>query len=119
MICLYTMKWLQVLIFNTDYSIQHYSFICIHSNDSEYCYVIPIFQFRLKVIEFQVLLFNTNNSIQNFLFVCTQLNCSKHCYASLTIQLSSHLFTHDEMIKQFYFKQFNLVCHLFAHSLNV
>ena len=27
-ICLYTVKWLQVLLFNTNYSIEHFSFIC-------------------------------------------------------------------------------------------
>ena len=38
-----------------------------------------------------------------------KLNSSKYCYVSLTIQLNiSHLFTHSQMIKQFYFKQFNL-----------
>ena len=26
-----------VLLFNTTYSIQHYSFICIQSNGSKYC----------------------------------------------------------------------------------
>ena len=59
---------------------------------------------RHTVEKFQVLLFNTNNFIQHSLFVCTQLNGSKYCYVSLTIQLKiSHLFTHTEMIKQFYF----------------
>ena len=53
---------------------------------------------------FQVLLFNTNYSIRRHSFVCTQLNGSKYCYVPQTIQLNiSHLFTHNLIIKQFYF----------------
>ena len=38
-----------------------------------------------------------------------KLNHFNYCYVSLTIQSNiSHLFTHSWMIKQFYFKQFNL-----------
>ena len=44
-ICLPTGKCLQVLLFNTNYSIQHYSF------GSKYCYVILIIQFRYTVEE--------------------------------------------------------------------
>ena len=52
----------------------------------------------------QALLFNTHYTIQYYLFICTQLSGSKYCNVSLTIQLNiSHLFTHTEMIKQFYF----------------
>ena len=41
----------------------------------------------------------------------TKLNGSKYCYVLQTIQSNiSHLFTHSQMIKQFYFKQFNLAC---------
>ena len=36
-------KWLQVLLFNTNFSIQHNSLIC---TQSKYCYVIPIIPFR-------------------------------------------------------------------------
>ena len=90
--CLQSMKRLQVLLFNTNYSIQHYSLILL-SNVSKYCYVKPIIKYR-----------HINSSIQHYSFVCTQLNGSKYCYVSLTIQLSiSHLFTHSWMIKQFYF----------------
>ena len=50
----------------------------------------------------------------------TNLNSSKYSYVSLTIQLNiSHLSTHSYMIKQFYFKQFSLACHLFVLNLNV
>ena len=42
-------KWLQVLLFNSNYSIIHYSFICRLSNGSKYCYVIWIIQFRYIV----------------------------------------------------------------------
>ena len=62
------MREFQVLLFNTNNSIQHYSFISIQSNDSKYYYVIPIIQFRHPIREFQVLLFNTNNSIQQYAF---------------------------------------------------
>ena len=44
----------------------------------------------------------------------TKLNSSKYCYVLLTIQLNTKLYD-----KQFYFKQFNLACHLFALSLNI
>ena len=80
------------------------SFICTQSNGYKYSYVIPIIQFQHTVKEFQALLFNTNNSMQYDSFICTQLNSSKYCCVSLTIQLDiSHLFTHNKMVKQFYF----------------
>ena len=74
----------------------------------KYYFKMSLSSFFLHTVKwFQILLFNTYNSIQYYLFVCTQLNGSKYSYVSLTIQLNiSHLFTH--MIKQFYFKQFNL-----------
>ena len=100
-ICLQIVKWLQVLLFNTNYSIQHYSFTCIQLNGSKYCYVIPIIQFRHTDIEFPILLFKTNYSIQHYSFVCAQLNGSK--YASITIQFSiGHLFPHNLNLKSFY-----------------
>ena len=34
-----TFKEFQDLLFNTDYSIYHYSFICPQLNNSKYCYV--------------------------------------------------------------------------------
>ena len=96
MICLQTVKWLQVLLFNTNYLIQHYSFICTQSNDSEYGFLIPIFQLRHTDKEFQVLLFNTNNSIQHYTIFYAQLDGSKNYYVSLRIQLNiSHSFTHS------------------------
>ena len=36
MICLHTVKWLQVLRFNINYSIQYYSFVCSQLNGSKY-----------------------------------------------------------------------------------
>ena len=36
--CLCTVKSFQVLLFNTNYSIQHYSFVCTQLNSSKYCY---------------------------------------------------------------------------------
>ena len=52
------MKCLQVLLFNTNYSIS-ILFIYLHSiNGSKYCDVLQIIQFRHTVKEFQVLLFN-------------------------------------------------------------
>ena len=38
-IYLNTVKWLYVLIPNTNYSIQHYSFVCLQLNGWKYCYV--------------------------------------------------------------------------------
>ena len=56
---------------------------------------------------FQVFLSNTNISIYNLSFVCRELNGYKYCSVSLTIQLNSN-FLHTIMIKQPYFKKFNL-----------
>ena len=97
---MYTVKWLRVLLFNTN-SVQN--FICTQSNGSKYCYVIPIIQFRHPGKEFYVLLFSTNNSIHILLTICitnnsirqsfvyTQLNGQTVLF--LTIQFSiSHLF---------------------------
>ena len=35
----YTVKWFQFLLFSTNNSIQHYSFVCTQLNGSKYCYV--------------------------------------------------------------------------------
>ena len=95
-ICWGTIKWLQVLLYNTNYSIQLNSFIYLLSNGSKYYDAIAMIQFKHTVKEFQVLLLKTNNSIQHYSFVCMQLNGSKYCYESLTIQLNiSHLFTYN------------------------
>ena len=92
-----TVKWIRLLLFNTHYSIQYYSFICSQSNASKYFYLIPIYHFRITVKEIQVLLFNTylystlfilfhtvkslqvllcisNNSIKHQSFVYSQVN---------------------------------------------
>ena len=58
------MKWLQVLILNTNYSIQQYSFSCTQSNGYMYYNIILIIQYRHTVKEFQILLYNTYYSIQ-------------------------------------------------------
>ena len=58
-ICLPTVKWLQVLLFNTNYLIENNWFICTQSNASKYYYVILIIQFRHKIKDSQVWLFNT------------------------------------------------------------
>ena len=48
-------EWVTSIAINTNYSIQHNSFICTQSNGSRYCYVIPKIQLRHRVYEFQVL----------------------------------------------------------------
>ena len=119
-------KVVKVLLFNSNYSIQHYSFTCIQSNTSMYCYVIPIILLSHTVKVFQVLLFNTNYSIKHLSFICTRLNGTKYCYVSLTIQLYiklndqtvlfltirfsiSHLFGHSLYMYIFFFKQMNYI----------
>ena len=87
-----TVKWLQVLLFNTNF-IQLNWFIWTQSNGSKYCYVIPILQSTYTLKKFQVLLFSTNNSIQHYSFICTQLNGSKYWYVSITIQFKSFVYT--------------------------
>ena len=54
----------EVLLFNTNYSIEYYSLIFTQSTNSKYCSVILIIQFRPTVKEFQVLLFNIGPSIE-------------------------------------------------------
>ena len=66
------MKWLQVLLFDINYSSEHNSFICTHSNGSKYCYVIPIVQLRHTIKVFKVLLCITNNPIKHQSFVYIQ-----------------------------------------------
>ena len=75
------MKRLQVLLFNTYYSIQHNSFAHIEMVPSIVVYVLPIIQFSHSVKEFQILRFNTDSSIQHYSFFCTRLNGSNYCYA--------------------------------------
>ena len=111
------MKWLRKLLFNTNYSIQNYSFICIQSNSSKYCYLIPIIKFRHIVKKFQVLLFNTNNSTQHYSFVCPQISGSRYCDVAVITHLNiNHLFTQlNDRTVLFIRNQFSVV----ALSLNV
>ena len=63
-------------------SVKHQSFFYTQLND-----------------QFQIIQFNMS----------TKLDRYKYCYIALIIQLNiNHSFTHCYMIKQFYFKQFNL-----------
>ena len=79
---LHTGKWLQDLLFNTNYSIYYYPSIC-------------------TVKSFQVLLYITNNSIKHNSFVYSQLNDQTVLFQ--TIQFSiSHLFTLSLNVKKFY-----------------
>ena len=66
------MTFLQILLCNSNNSIQKYLFICCQSIRSKYCYIIPIIQFLHIGEQFQVLLFNTNNSFQHDSFACSQ-----------------------------------------------
>ena len=69
---MYTVKWFQVkcnsnntnlgtqpksfkfcYLFNTNYSIQHYLFVCTQLNGSKYCYVSLIIQLDMLYIDFQ------------------------------------------------------------------
>ena len=100
---LYTLTWLQILIFNTNKLFYSTTFICIPSNDFKYGYMIPIFLFckRFQVFQtnsfiytakwFQVLLCIIKNSIKHQSFVYAQLNGQR--VLSLTIWFNiSHLF---------------------------
>ena len=114
---LQTVKWVQVFLFNCNYFIHHYSFICTQSNGSKYFYVISIIQFRHTAKEFQVLLFNTNNSSQHYSFICTHVNGSKYCYNSIRHQL----FVYEQLnalTVLFLTIRFN-IHHWFSHCLNV
>ena len=71
LVCLLIVKWFQVLLYNTNYSIQHDSFICTQCNCSK-CSNNSFFAHRW----FQVFQFNTNNSIQH-LFAVIHLHTVK------------------------------------------
>ena len=43
-------KWFQVLLFNTNNSVQHYSFVYRQLNNSKYGYVIVIIVFNINYI---------------------------------------------------------------------
>ena len=47
-IYLLTVKCLQVLLFNTNSSLQHYSFVCSQLNGSECCYVSLTIQLNIS-----------------------------------------------------------------------
>ena len=107
------------MLFNSNYSIQHYSSICTQWNISKYFYVLPIFQFRHTVKEFQLLLFDANNSIQNYWFVCVQLNVSKYYITNNSIKHHSFVYTQlNDPTLPFLIIQPNK-SHLSAQSLNV
>ena len=66
---MHTVKWFQILLFNTNTSIQHYSFIYTLLNGSKYSYLTWIIWFRIHHLHtvkwLQVFLSNTNS------FICT------------------------------------------------
>ena len=43
----HTVKWFQVLLFNTNYSIQYYSFICTQVHSFKYFYLAITIQFNI------------------------------------------------------------------------
>ena len=45
------MKWLQILLFDTNNPIQHYPFICTQSNGSVYCFSQAIEDIRSSLTE--------------------------------------------------------------------
>ena len=48
--CLNTVEWFQVLLPNTNHSINHYLFVCTQLNGSKYCHVILIIQFNSHLL---------------------------------------------------------------------
>ena len=48
MICLQTVEWLHELLFNINYSIQHYSLVYTQLNSFKYCYVSQTIQFNIS-----------------------------------------------------------------------
>ena len=77
-----TVKEFQVLLFNTNNSIQHHSFICTQLKGSKYCYVSLTIQLSIY-------------------HLFTRLN--DQTVLLLTIQFSiSYLFAHSLNVKQFY-----------------
>ena len=64
----HTVKEFQVLLFNTNNSIQHYSFIGTELNGSKYCYASLNIQLNITDNQNSSI---SNNSIQHKLLVCT------------------------------------------------
>ena len=79
---MHTFKEFQVLLFNTNNSIQHYSFVYTQLNGFKYCYVSVTIQ--LNNSHFLYTVKWSNSSISN--------NSISH----------SHLFAHSLNVKQFY-----------------
>ena len=74
--CTHLNGFKQILLFNTNYSIQHYSFICTKINGSKYCHLSQTIQVEISHLFIhlndQTALFLT---IQHKSFVCTQFKC--------------------------------------------
>ena len=77
-----TVEQFQVLLFKTNYSIQHYSFICTQSNGSNYCFISLTNQLNISHLFTQL-------NDQTVLFQTVQFN-------------TSHLFEFSLNVKQFY-----------------
>ena len=98
LICLLTVKWLQVLLFNTNYSIQ---LICL-----------------LTVKWLQVLLFNTNYSIQLICLLTVKWLQELLCITDYSFKHQSFVYTElNDQAVLFLTIQF-IISHLFGHSLN-
>ena len=73
------MKWLQVLLFNTNNSIQHYSFVCTQLKGSKYCYVSLAIQLNINYLFTHTVKWSNsvilNNLIKQKSFLCTQFKC--------------------------------------------
>ena len=82
-ICQQTVKWLQVLLFNTNFSIQHYSVVRIQLNISKYCYISLTIQLSISYLFTQL----TDLAV---LFVVIQFGIN-------------HLFVHSLNVKQIYY----------------
>ena len=82
-LCLWTGKWFQVLLLNTNYYIESYLFSCTESYAFRYCYVLRIIQFRPTVKYFKdflsvlMILLNISHSFAHSLIV------ESICYAIL------------------------------------
>ena len=109
-------KWFNLFLSNTNknsndktvllqFSINNIS--CLHTESHLFTFFFVYIQLNDQTVIFRKIPFSMS----------TKLNSSTYCCVSLTIQLNiNHLITHNEIIKQFYFKQFILA---WVHSLNV
>ena len=92
-VCVCVCVWLQAILFNTNNSIQYYSFTCTSSNGSSYCNAILIIQLRDTVKYFLVLQYISNTSIKYHSCAYTQLNGKTVLFLTIQFNISPFIWS--------------------------